>query len=141
MWQMWLIISGVCFIVEIVTVGFLIFWFAIGALIAMVVSFFTDSILIQTTIFLISSTILMFATKPLVHKLQKNKTDIKTNVYSIVGSVGIVTEDINTIEAKGQIKVDGEIWSATSMDNKIIPKGTQVEVIEIKGVKAIVSVI
>ena len=32
MWQIWLIIAGICLIIEIMTVGFLIFWFAIGAL-------------------------------------------------------------------------------------------------------------
>ena len=55
MWQIWLIISGVCLIIEIMTVGFLIFWLAIGALFAMIVSFFTNSLLIQTAVFVISS--------------------------------------------------------------------------------------
>ena len=55
MWQIWLIIAGVCLIAEIITVGFLIFWLAIGALLAMVVSFFTDNIIIQTAVFVISS--------------------------------------------------------------------------------------
>ena len=32
MWQIWLIIAGLFFIGEIITVGFLIFWFGIGAL-------------------------------------------------------------------------------------------------------------
>ena len=48
MWQIWLIIAGICLIIEIMTVGFLIFWFAIGALLAMVTSLFTDNIIIQT---------------------------------------------------------------------------------------------
>lgn len=68
MWQVWLIIAGLFFVGEIATVGFLIFWFGIGALIAMIVSFFTSNIIIQTTIFVISSTILIFATKPFVKK-------------------------------------------------------------------------
>ena len=59
MWQTWLIIAGVCLIIEIMTVGFLIFWLAIGALIAMIVSFFIDNIIIQTTVFVISSAILV----------------------------------------------------------------------------------
>ena len=53
MWQVWLIIAGLFFVGEIATVGFLIFWFGIGALIAMIVSFFTSNIIIQTTIFVI----------------------------------------------------------------------------------------
>ena len=59
-WQIWLIISGVCFIAEIATVGFLVFWFAVGALLALITSFITDSIIIQSAVFLISSTLLMF---------------------------------------------------------------------------------
>lgn len=99
MWQIWLIIAGVCLIIEIMTVGFLIFWFAIGALVAMIVSLFTDNLIIQTAIFVISSTILIFATKPFVKKFVSNKNPIKTNVYSTVGKIGIVTKDINSINS------------------------------------------
>lgn len=139
MWQIWLIIAGVCLIAEIFTVGFLIFWFSIGALIAMVVSFFTTNIIIQTAVFIISSTILIFATKPFVRKFSKDEDSVKTNVYSIIGKTGIVTEEINSIHSKGQVKVDGEVWSAISDNDTIIPKGSEVEILEVKGVKAIVS--
>lgn len=69
MWQFWLIMAGLFFIGEILTVGFLVFWFGIGALFAMITSFFTTNIIIQTIVFLISSTILLFATKPFVKNL------------------------------------------------------------------------
>ena len=85
MWQIWLIIAGICLIIEIFTVGFLIFWFSIGALIAMLISFFTTNVIIQTTVFIITSTILIFATKPFVKKFSKDENSIKTNVYSIIG--------------------------------------------------------
>lgn len=138
MWQIWLIVAGVCIIAEYFTVGFLIFWFAIGALIAMLVSFFTTNIIIQTSVFVISSTLLIFATKPFVKKFYKEDT-IKTNVFSIIGKIGIVTEEINSIHSKGQIKVDGEVWSATSNTDSIIPEGSEVEILEVKGVKVLVS--
>jgi len=81
---------------------------------------------------------LIFATKPFVKKFYKEET-IKTNVFSIIGKIGIVTEEINSIHSKGQIKVDGEVWSATSNTETIIPKGSEVEILEVKGVKVIVS--
>ena len=87
MWQIWLIASGVFFIIEIFTVGFLIFWLGIGALLAMLISFLTNNIIIQTAVFVISSGILIFATKPLVNKLTKTET-VPTNVYSVVGKKG-----------------------------------------------------
>lgn len=99
MWQIWLIIAGVCLIIEIMTVGFLVFWFAIGALLAMIVSFFTDSLIIQTSVFVISSAILIFATKPFVKKFANNKSSIQTNVYSTVGKTGIVTKNIDSIHS------------------------------------------
>ena len=138
MWQIWLIIAGVCLVAEIITTGFLVFWLAIGALISMVVSLFTDNILIQTATFVISSAILIFATKPFVKKFAKTK-DVKTNAFSIIGQNGVVTKEIDSINAKGQVKVDGETWSKERKNDIDIPKGTEVEVLEIKGVKAVVT--
>ena len=138
MWQIWLVIAGVCLVIEILTAGFLVFWLAIGALISMIVSLFTDSILIQTAVFVISSAILIFATKPFVKKFAKTK-NVKTNAFSIIGQNGIVTKEIDSINAKGQVKIDGETWSAVGKDDMDIPKGTEVEVLEIKGVKAVVT--
>ncbi len=139
MWQIWLIAAGIFFVAEIITVGFLIFWLGIGALLAMIVSFFTSNIIIQTAVFVISSAILIFATKPLVNRITKNDKTISTNVYSIIGKSGLVIEDINLVECKGQIKVDGEVWSAICNGNSTIQAGTEVKVLEIRGVKALVE--
>lgn len=139
MWYIWLIMAGIFLIVEIMTVGFLIFWLSIGSLFAMVTSFFTDNLFIQTAVFVVASTLLIFATKPFVKKFAIVKNPIKTNVYSSIGKVGIVTEDIDNLKAVGQIKLGGEVWSATSIDNSAISKGTEVVIKEIRGVKAIVE--
>ena len=48
-------------------------------------------------------------------------------------------KEIDSINSTGQIKVDGEIWSAVGLDNMAILKGTEVEIKEIQGVKAIVA--
>lgn len=138
MWQVWLIIAGLFFVGEIATVGFLIFWFGIGALIAMLVSFFTSNIIIQTTIFIISSTILIFATKPFVKKfVDVKKTN--TNAYSIIGKKALVIKTIDPIHSVGQIKINGEVWTAESVDNQVIDEGSEVKILEIKGVKTIVK--
>ena len=138
MWQFWVILSGVFFIIEMATVGFLVFWFGIGALIAMVFSFFTSNIAIQTTVFVLSSTILLFFTRPFVDKLTKKDNEVQTNAFSIIGKKGIVTKDIIPIEGKGQVRIGTEVWSAKSADDVKIEKGIEIEVIEIDGVKAVV---
>ena len=103
LWQIWLIFAGIFFIAEIFTVGFLIFWLSVGSLLAMITSFFTSNIVIQMAVFVVSSTILIFATKPFTQKFSK-KDNILTNVYTLVGKKAKVIEDINSTEGKGQIK-------------------------------------
>ena len=140
MWQFWLIIAGLFFVGEIFTLGFLIFWFGIGALFAMIVSFFTTNIIIQTTVFLITSTIFILATKPLVKKfVDVKKTN--TNVFSIIGKKALVIKDIDPIHSSGQIQLNGEVWSAETENDEIIKEGSEVEVLKINGVKAIVKLV
>lgn len=139
MWEFWLVVCGICLVVEILTTSFLGFWFAVGAIFALLSSLFTDNIIIQASIFIISSSLLTFSTKPLVKKFLKNDEKVETNAYSIIGKTALVTQEINSTTGTGQIKVGTEIWSAKNSNNQIIPKGTEVEVTSIDGVKAIVS--
>ena len=139
MWVFWLITAGIFFIIEMATIGFLVFWLGIGALLAMVTSFFTDNIIAQFVVFLVTSTLLIIFTRPLVNKFIKIPKEIKTNAYSIIGKRGIVISKINNVEGNGQIKIDGEVWSAKSLDEEEIEKNTEIEIVEIDGVKAVVK--
>ena len=112
MWYLWLIAAGIFFLIEIATVGFLIFWLGIGALLAMIVSFITDSIEIQTAVFVVSSGLLIPLTKPLVTKYFDDGKKVATNAFSLIGQTGKVIADINSLDSTGQVKVNGEVWSA-----------------------------
>lgn len=138
MWQFWIILAGIFFVIEMATVGFLVFWFGVGSLLAMIVSLFTSNIAIQTAVFVFSSTLLLFFTRPFVNKFSK-KDDVQTNAYSIIGKRGIVIKDIDPISGKGQVKIGTEVWSAKSEDNRKIEKGLEVEILEIDGVKVVVK--
>lgn len=138
MWVFWLIASGIFFIIEIATVGFLIFWLAIGALFAMITSFFTSNIIIQTAVFVIISAILIPLTKPFVDRFTK-KDSVPTNSYSLINKKGIVIKDINPTLGTGLVKVNGETWSAKTENEVSISKDTEVEILAIDGVKLIVK--
>lgn len=97
MWCVWLIAAGIFFIIEIATVGFLIFWLGIGALLAMITSFITDNLVVQTAVFVVSSCILIPFTKFFADKFTKKET-VATNSYSLINKHGIVTSDINPLE-------------------------------------------
>ena len=139
MWQFWLILSGIFFVFEMATVGFLIFWLGIGALTAMIISFFVDNVIIQTAVFVVTSIALIFLTKPFVKKFAKPGANVKTNAYSIIGKNAIVTKEIDSNANIGQIRVGGDVWSAKTENEEVIPAHAEVKVLRIEGVKAIVT--
>lgn len=120
--------------------GFFVFWFGVGALITMVTSLFCpNNILLQAIVFLVSSVILLFLTKPLVDRFTRKDNNTQTNAYSIIGKKGIVIQDINNTLGVGQIKIANEVWSAKTEDDTVIEKGAEVNIVRIDGVKAVVE--
>lgn len=138
MWQIWLIIAILFFILEMMGPSFLLFWVGIGALITMVSSIFIDNIIIEIGIFAVSSILLIFCTRPFAKKMTQKDTTV-TNANSCIGKQAIVTQEINPLKGIGQVKVETEIWSAKSSSDEIIEKGELVTILEINGVKAVVQ--
>lgn len=134
-WAIWLIISGIFLLLEIFTVSFLMFWPGIGALFAFITSLITPNIAIQIGVFTISTIVLVIFTKPLTKKFFKTK-ETSMNNNAIIGKKGVVIKPIKNSESKGQVKVDGELWSAIiSDDEKSLNEGDTIIVEQIDGVK------
>ena len=55
-----------------------------------------------------------------------------------IGKIGIVLADIEDVQKVGQVKVEGEIWTAKSQYAPI-SKDSKVKVLSIEGVKLIVE--
>jgi membrane protein implicated in regulation of membrane protease activity len=140
MWILWLIVGIVFSIAEMLYSGFFLIWFAIGAFSTIIISFFTENVVYQSIAFLfISLTLLLTLTRYFSQKFNSSHTTL-TNTDSLIGQKGIVTTDIgkDSFES-GLVKLDGEIWTASSKNGEIIKKGAVVEIHEIKGVRIIVS--
>ena len=135
----WIAVIIVAIVVEVASMQLLSIWFAIGGLAALITSFFTDSVVVQMIVFVVFSAISLALIFPAVRKSLKKET-VKTNADRYIGKLAVVTEDISNVDARGQVKVDNQIWSARSEGNVDIPAGTKVNVLRIEGVKLIVSV-
>ena len=133
----WLILAIGFGIVEIMTLGVVSIWFAIGALVTMLFAFVTDNFLIQLIIFLVVSLLLVFTTRKFAINYLKIGTQ-KTNLDSLIGKIAIVTQDIQPYDA-GEIKIDGKLWRAISQTQQPYLKGEQVEVLKIEGVTIILK--
>lgn len=134
----WLGLVVLFAVVEALTLSLTSIWFAVGSLLAMIAATFRFSLTVQIVVFVIGSAATLALIKPLIKKYAFLKNE-KTNSDRIIDEVGYVTEEINNIDAKGQIKTLGQIWSARSESGELIPVGKNVRVLRIEGVKAFVT--
>ena len=132
----WLALAVIFLIIEAITVGLATIWFAAGAFAAFVLSLLNVPVLAQVVIFLaVSCCLLVFTRKIFVEKLRTGSES--TNVDALIGEIGIVTEEIRPLTV-GQVKINGQVWSALGKDDETIEKDRLVKVIAIEGVKLIV---
>ena len=113
-------------------------WFAAGALVAMVISILDGMLWLQITAFCVVSGALLLALWPFIRKFL-NPHLTKTNVDAVIGTQGVVTAEIDNLNAVGQVKLGGMEWTARSTSGANIPAGTRIQVDRIEGVKAFVS--
>lgn len=64
----------------------------------------------------------------------------RTNIYALIGKHGLVILPLIP-EKMGQIKIDGEIWSARLLKgiNQEIPAGALVEIVQVIGCHCVVK--
>ena len=134
----WLIVLVMCLVIEIGTLGLTTIWFAGGSLLATIVALVGGPLWLQILVFLVTSIVLLIFTRPVAMKYF-NKNRIKTNVESMAGKQGIVTEMVDNIKGMGKIVADGMEWTARSLDDSVIEEGAVVTIEKIEGVKAIVK--
>lgn len=113
-------------------------WFVLGSVCAAITSIFTDSVPIQSAVFLVVSLIALVVTRPLVNKIRQKKGKTSTNADRLIGKIGIVISDIGDVQKVGQVKVEGEIWTAKSQSAPIA-KDSKIKVLAIEGVKLLVE--
>lgn len=138
MTYIWIALAIIMAIAEIASVQLISVWFVVGALCAAVTTIFTDSLLIQFVVFVGVSLAALLITRPLVKKLKQNIRPLSTNADRLIGEPGVMLTNLDTVQAVGQAKVKGEIWSV-KCDNPPLKKGGAVRVLAIEGAKLIVE--
>lgn len=135
----WLIAFVILAVIEIITQGLTTIWFAAGAVVAAIAAALDMPFYVQIGAFAVVSLLLLIFVRAIAVELF-NKGRIRTNSESLVGKQAIVTEDINNLEAKGQVVVNGQEWSARCVNDMMrIEKGAIVMIHGIQGVKLIVN--
>ncbi len=134
----WIIMLVVLIVVEAATAQMVTIWFAAGAVGAIVAELLNAEVWVQWIVFVAVSVVALIATRPLVKKMTKAKVQ-PTNADRCIGQTAVVTEEINNIEGRGQVHVNGITWTARSSDGTVFKKDERVTVEKIDGVKLIVK--
>ncbi len=140
-WVVWLVIAVIMIVIEVVTTGLATLWFAVGAIVAMIMDLcgapFTAQIIVMAVVSIVCFALCMIWVRPKLESLRKKNIQ-RTNADRLIGREGIVIVSLNKTEGKGQVKVDGQIWSAKADSD--IAEGIRVIVRSIEGVKLVVEI-
>src|SRR5581483_5862908 len=80
-WLIWVVIAAVLIAAEVMTTGFVLLWFGVGALAAALALVGVSSIAVQMTVFLIVSVLLVIASRTIFDRFLKPaspKGELKT---------------------------------------------------------------
>ena len=132
----WGIVLAVTVIAEICTVQMISIWFAISALVALILAWLGTPMWAQIAVFVVVTIILLIFTKDVAKKIFKTHP---TNAELDIGKTAIVTEEINNERQTGRASLAGVYWIARSHDGSIIPVDTTVTIVAIDSAKLIVK--
>ena len=135
----WLIFFLILIIFELVTLGLTTLWFAIGAIVAFFASVFEANIYVQWTLFAAVSFVTLIFTRPVLYNRLKKRI-VKTNADNLVGQLAVITVEVDNLEAKGAATINGNVWTARSVDDDVkLAQDSVGRIVAIKGNKLILE--
>jgi membrane protein implicated in regulation of membrane protease activity len=137
-WLIWLVAGLALAILEMLTPGFVFICFTFGCFVAAIVAALDFSFSWQLSVFGVTTFILFVWARQIFGKLfNPQKTPVFTNVDRLVGLSAITLDEVD--DQRGQVKVEGEAWSARSGSGEKLPAGIKVRVLRIDGNKLVVG--
>ena len=137
-WIFWLIAAVALAVGEVLTLGFFLAPFAVGALAAMIVSVLGGGLVASGIAFLAVSTAAFLGLRPIARRHMKLPAQLRTGTAALVGKTGTVIETID--RDSGCVRIDGEVWSARAyLEGEVYEPGARVQVVEIRGATALVT--
>ena len=136
-WIVWLIVAAVLGVAELLTTTLAFGLLAIAAAAAAVVGAFHLSFALQLAVFAVAAGAGLGFVRPIAIKHIKQPPALRTGAAALVGRSAIVLEEVT--EHSGRVRIDGEEWSSRPYDESlVIPVGTKVDVMQIRGATALV---
>jgi len=132
--------SAVLFLVgELLTEGFALAWFGIGAAVAAILALLKLPLWLQLVAFGVISGVLFLLSRTIFKRLTKKAPSSGVGSERLTGRIGVVVEPIDPMTDRGLVRVYKEEWRADSIDQKPVKAGIKVAVVEIDGFHLVVA--
>ena len=140
LWLIWTFIFLLCLILELSSGDFYVICLAVGAVVPIVVSFFTP-LWLQILLWALSSVFSIWLVRPWLVRHLRTAGDARlSNADALIGRIGVVIVDIPA-DASGYVKVDGDEWKAVSQNGMPITSGSRVEIVSRESIIVTVKLI
>ena len=123
--QLWLAAALILFALEVITPGFILACFGVGALLAIIPAIFGGSWLIQAIFFGVGSLLALWLLKPLMARWFAAR-NTKTGMDALIGRKAFVSEAIKV--GDGGVRIAGDSWRAISSVAHDLPAGSEVRI-------------
>ncbi len=135
----WLILALIFFAGEILTAGFFLAAFGVGAALAALAAILGLDIIWQLAIFVLVSSIALFLSRRFAESVSPPPQKAQVGIDRVRGKRAVVIETINVIQGTGIVRVDAEEWRAVPEDaSQTIPENAIVQVVDVKGTRLVV---
>lgn len=139
-WWIWMAIAAVFIIGEILTPGFFLLWFGIGAVMAGILALLGFGGGWQWGAFIIIASILFVISRRFAERFTK-KQPSGIGADRFISEKGVVLEEIDNIKGTGLVRLRNEDWRADSDTGEIIPAGKKIEVVRVVGTHLVVRIL
>ena len=138
LWAVWAGLGLLLGAAEMMTLDFTLLMLAAGAMAgAGVALIFPAAWLAQVLVACAVSVALLFVLRPTLIRKSRNAPGYRSSVTKLVGSEGTALSAI-TRGVPGEVKVDGQVWTARVFDQQTIAPGDLIEVYEVDGTTLVV---
>lgn len=129
LWQLWVLISLACLILELTNGDFFIMCFAIGGVFSAIAAALGFGGIVQVIVFSVFTVLSLIFVRPVALRyLHRGEDKRVSNADALMGRVGVVSETI-VDGGFGRVAIDGDDWKAVAADGAPVQKGDKVKVV------------
>ena len=131
----WLL-GGIALIsAEVLSGDFFLLMVGVGAIFGAGTEWLTGNSLVAAAVFALVSIGLVTFARPWLKRRMHGEL-VRTNADALVGKKAVAVSMVN--QMGGQVRLDGDVWTARAVDDRAISPGAAVTIAEISGATAVV---